>query len=182
RILLLLPTQSYRTPDFLRAAATLGVDVTVASEEPSALEAANPEGLLTLDFRDRAACAEAAASFARRHPLDAVVGVDEDTAVVAAAIGRRLGLGHNPLSAVEAARDKARMREALSRAGVPSPAHRVFRADADPRVVAAEVAFPCVLKPTFLSASRGVICADDPESFAAAWRRIAAILAEPEVR
>ncbi|MFY9552383.1 MAG: phosphoribosylglycinamide synthetase, partial [Thermoanaerobaculia bacterium] len=74
RVLLLLPTSTYRAGDFLRAAAALGAEVVVASEEPSALEGLNPGGLLTLDFRDPEACARAASAFAREHPLDAVVG------------------------------------------------------------------------------------------------------------
>ena len=40
--------------------------------------------------------------------------------------------------------------------------------------------YPCVLKPTVLAGSRGVIRADDPVSFVAAFRRIAAILRAPE--
>jgi len=182
RVLLLLPTTTYRTGDFLRAAAALNVDVTVASEEPSTFEESNREGLLTLDFRNPSACAEAAAAFAGSHPIGAVIGVDEDTSVVAAAIADRLGLPHNPASAAAAAGDKARMRDAFARGGVPSPAHRVFSLAEDPARVARAVSFPCVLKPTFLAASRGVIRADDPAAFERAWGRIAAILAEPDVR
>jgi biotin carboxylase len=39
-----------------------------------------------------------------------------------------------------------------------------------------QMGYPCVLKPLALSASRGVIRADDPAQFVAAVRRIAAIL------
>jgi biotin carboxylase len=42
------------------------------------------------------------------------------------------------------------------------------------------VTYPCVLKPTILAASRGVIRADDPAAFIAAFQRIAAILRAPE--
>src|SRR5262245_61250525 len=157
------------------------MDVVVASEEPSALEGLNPAGLLTLDFRDPAACASAASAFARMHPVDAVVGVDEETAVAAAAIAAALGLPHNAVDATEAAADKARMRELLTRGGARSPAYRVFDAGDDPRLVAAAVTYPCVLKPTFLSGSRGVIRANDPEQFVSAWKRILAILREPDV-
>jgi biotin carboxylase len=52
---------------------------------------------------------------------------------------------------------------------------------ADPEAAAREVAYPCVLKPLALSASRGVIRADDPDGFVAAFRRIAAILARDDV-
>jgi biotin carboxylase len=181
RVLLLLPTTSYRIPDFLAAAERLGVDVTVASEEPSTMEPLNPSGLLTLDFDDLAASAAEAEGFASTHPVAAVLGVDERTAVVAAAIAERLGLPHDSVAAVRAAGNKALFRAALSKAGAPSPAHRAFSLDDDPRQAASTVRYPCVLKPTFLAASRGVIRADDPGTFVEAWRRIAAILAEPDV-
>ncbi len=56
------------------------------------------------------------------------------------------------------------------------PPFRLFDATGDPAAAAREVPYPCVLKPLVLSASRGVIRADDPESFVAAWRRIAKLL------
>jgi biotin carboxylase len=181
RVLLLLPTTSYRIPDFLAAAERLGVDLTVASEEPSTMEPWNPSGLLTLDFDDPAASADAAEQFAKTHPVAAVLGVDERTAVVAAAVAERLGLAHDAVEAVRAAGNKGLLRRSLAESGSPSPPFRVFALDDDPRGASASVRYPCVLKPTFLAASRGVIRADDPGAFAAAWHRIAAILAEPEV-
>ena len=181
RVLLLLPTTTYRTADFLAAAGRVGADVTVASEEPSTFESANPEGLLTLDFRDSAECARRVVDFSRGHSVDAVVGVDEETSLAAAAISRALGLPGNPPEAAAAAGDKALLREALRSAGVPSPRSRLFRVEGDAGEAAASATYPCVLKPTFLAGSRGVIRANDPESFRKAWDRIAAILAEPEV-
>lgn len=181
RVLLLLPTTTYKTPDFLAAARELQVDGTVASEEPSTLESLNPEGLLTLDFRDPEQCARRTEQFARTHPLDAVVGVDEDTAVAAAVIAQALGLPHNPVHATVAARHKATMRQLLAEAAVPSPAHHVFDRKEDPRAVAKQTRFPCVLKPTFLAASRGVLRANNSEELAAAWERINGLLDDPEV-
>jgi biotin carboxylase len=180
RVLLLLPTTSYRIPDFLAAAGQLGVVVTVASEEASTMESLNPAGLLTLDFKDPAACAARVSAFARTHPLAAVLGVDERTVVVAAAIAEALGLPHAPVSAVAAAGNKARMRARLADAGVPVPGHRLFRISDEPEAAASLVRYPCVLKPTFLAASRGVIRANDPQGFVEAWRRIARILETPE--
>ncbi len=181
RVLLLLPTTSYRTSDFLAAASKLELDVTVASEEASTMERLNPSGLLKLDFADLAACADRVAVFSSKTPVAAVVGVDERTAVVAAAVAGRLGLLHNSVASVTAAGNKARMRQRLAEAGVRSPRHRLFRRDEDPRVGAGGVRYPCVLKPTFLSASRGVIRADDPSEFVAAWERLGRILEDPAV-
>ena len=52
RVLLLLPTTTYRTEAFLAAADRLGVEVTVASEQPNTFEHLNPSALLTLYFQD----------------------------------------------------------------------------------------------------------------------------------
>src|SRR5438046_7396658 len=83
RLLLLLPTVTYRTVAFIEAARRLGVAVTVASERPSTFERANPAGLVTFDFADPAHAAEQARAFARTHLVHGVVAVDDDTAVVA---------------------------------------------------------------------------------------------------
>ncbi|HYB52423.1 MAG TPA: ATP-grasp domain-containing protein [Thermoanaerobaculia bacterium] len=181
RVLLLLPTKSYRTSDFLAAARSLKLDVTVASEEPSALEKSRPDGLLTLDFRDPAACARRAVEYARRYPVAAVQGVDEQTAVAAAAIAAALDLPANPSSAAVAAWHKPTLRRRLKAAGVPTPNHAVFARGEDPEAISRRLRYPCVLKPTFLSGSRGVIRANTPAEFLAAWSRIARLLEQPDV-
>jgi len=179
RLLLLLPTVTYRTVAFVEAARRLGVDVTVASERPSTFERANPTGLVTLDFADPARAAGQARAFARTHPVHGVVGVDDDTAVVAAAIAEQLGLRGNPVAAAEAARDKHRQRQLLAAAGVAVPRFELLTTAADPEGVSRSAAYPCVLKPLRLSASRGVVRADTPAEFVAAFERIKRILEQP---
>jgi len=181
RLLLLLPTSTYRTQDFVDAATTLGVDLVCASEKPSTFESHVPDHLLTVDFSDPSAAAETVARFAERRPLDAVVGVDDLTAVAAAAIAERLRLRANVVAAVSAARDKHQMRQCLAAAGVRVPRFRRIAIKDDPFLAARGVAFPCVLKPLALSASRGVIRADTIDQFMAAFRRIAALLARDDV-
>ena len=182
RVLLLLPTSTYRSADYLRAARRLGIETVVASERPSALERWNPDGLMTIEFRDAADCERAARELAARGGIDAAIGVDEETALAAARIAAVLGLPRaNPPDAVAAARDKRRLRERLAAAGLPSPAWYAAPVAEGPDAALSRVHFPCVLKPTFLSGSRGVIRADSPEEFRAAWERVAAILAEPDV-
>jgi biotin carboxylase len=180
RVLLLIPTTTYRTEDFIAAAGKLDVEMVVASERPNVFEGELPDSLLTLDFADPEAAARTVAAFARRHPFDAVVPVDDRTAVVGAAVAERLGLRASPVAAVQTTRNKHRMREAFARAGVRSPGFRLFTLADDPERAARRVTYPCVLKPTILAGSRGVIRADDEGEFAAAFRRIAAILEAPD--
>ena len=181
RLLLLLPTTTYRTEDFLDAARTLGVDIVCASEKPSTFEAHAPDHLLTIDFADPDAAAARVAELAARRPLSAVVGVDDLTSVAAAAIAERLGLRSNALAAVAAARDKYQMRQCLAAGGVPIPRFRRIALKDDPFLAARGVAFPCVLKPLALSASRGVIRANNVDQFIAAVRRIGALLQRSDV-
>src|SRR2546426_11948442 len=181
RLLLLLPTVTYRTVAFVEAARRLGVDVTVASEPPSTFERATPTGLVTLDFADPTHAATQARAFARAHLVHGVVAVDDATAVVAAAIAQELGLRGNPVAAARAARDKHQQRQLLAASGVAVPRFELLTIAADPEGVAGRTAYPCVLKPLRLSASRGVVRADAPHGFVAAFRRLKAILDQPDV-
>ncbi len=181
RLLLLIPTSTYRTEDFMEAARMLDVDLVVASDRPNVMSGEFPDHLLTLPFADPDAAVSEMRQYAARRPLDAVVPVDDLTTVVGAAIAQALGLRANPVAAVSTTRNKLRMRQRLAQAGVPSPPFTSFGLDEDPAAAARRVPYPCVLKPLVLSASRGVIRADDETEFAAAFERIAAILAAPDV-
>jgi len=175
----LLPTTTYRTAAFVEAARQIGVELTVASEQPSTLEAANPAGLLTLDFQNLPRAADMVLAFARAHPIHGVVGVDDDTAILAAGIAERLKLRGNTVQAAMAARDKHRQRELLAKAGVPVPRFVRRKLAEDPGEIAQAIAYPCVLKPLRLSASRGVIRANNAREFVQAHRRLQAIVCEP---
>ena len=182
RVLLLLPTTTYRTPDFMKAATSLGVEVVVASERPTTMEKVNPSGLLTLDFHDPGESARKAAAFHQTTPFQAVIPVDDDTAVVAAAIAEAVGILHNSPESAEAARNKLRMRELLDRAGLRVPGFTLFPLDEEPSAGAwIKLRYPSVVKPLFLSASRGVIRADNPGEIRAALGRIALLLSDPEL-
>jgi biotin carboxylase len=175
RLLLILPSATYRAPDFLAAARELGVVVTVASERRAAMSAAMGERALTLRLSDPAMAVEQIAQRARDTPFAAVVGVD-DQGVMAAALGaERLGLPHNPPGAVARTRDKAAMRRALAKAGVAQPRFAVLPCGADVAVVVRDVGLPCVVKPLGLSGSRGVIRADDAEQARSVAARVRGI-------
>jgi len=181
RLLLLLPSTTYRATGFVEAAVELGVELTVASERTGVLAEREPANLLALDLADPSKAAARAVGFAREYPVAAVFGIDDDTAVVAAAIAEALGLPHASRSALEVARDKHRQRLVLEAAGVPIPDFAAYTLDDDPEAVARLAPYPCVLKPLVLSASRGVMRADSPLAFVRAQARLARILAAPDV-
>jgi len=179
RLLLLVPTQSYRADDFRAAARRLGVEVVVGTDRCHRIEEAfgPSEGLLSLDYRKPEEAALEIQREAARRPISGVVPADDGTAVIAALALERLGLPRNPPAAARRTANKLAQREALSAAGLPVPRFQAFPLAGGPEAPAEAVPYPCVLKPLGLSGSRGVIRADDPASFREAWRRIQAILA-----
>ena len=176
RVLLLLPTTTYRTQSFVEAAQRLGVDVTIGSEKPSTLTNLNPTALLTLRFDDPAHASRQAAEFAAKHPIDAVVPVDGQVVAVGAAICELLGLRHNSVESIATAENKHRMRQVFEQAGVPSPEYRLCSLDDERGALANGIEYPCVVKPLALSASQGVIRADNAEEFLRAVGRLETIL------
>jgi biotin carboxylase len=140
-----------------------------------------PGKTLAVDFLHPAQGTASILDLARNRPLDAIVAVDDEGALVAATASEALGLSQNSVAAVQAAGNKHRMRQLLAAAGVPIPQFWCFATDVDPGIAARQVCFPCVVKPLFLSASRGVIRANTPEQFAEAWQRLLAILSLPNV-
>jgi hypothetical protein len=102
--------------------------------------------------------------------------VDDAATVIAARACQELGLAHNAPDASYEARDKHLIRQRLSAAGVLCPRFRLYHTDDDPTRVAPAQTYPCVVKPTQFSASRGVIRANDPGEFVAAFTCTRAIV------
>jgi len=176
-VLLIVPSVTYRAPDFMAAARELGAAVTVASERRAAMSTAMGERALTLRLSDPQDAAETIVARARDTPFAAILGVDDQGVMTAALAAERLGLAHNPPAAVACTRDKAAMRRALAEAHVPQPCFALLAAGADVPTAARKIGLPCVVKPLSLSGSRGVIRAEDPDRARAAAERVRGILA-----
>ncbi|MBI5157886.1 MAG: ATP-grasp domain-containing protein [Acidimicrobiia bacterium] len=177
-VALVLPSSSYRGPDFVAAADELGVDLVIATDGSLPVASGRILAVVSVDFTDVAKAAEHIVRAGDMTPLEAVVGVDDQGVVVAALAAEALGLPHNTPSAVAATRDKAEMRRLLEAAGVPGARHGVATSVEEAVVVAADLGYPVVIKPRTLSASRGVIRVDDVGEVAIAFDRVAAIVAE----
>ena len=186
RVMLLIPTASWRAPDFMAAADKLGLDVVVASDIDQPLADMYPGRWLTLPYHDPQRGAQAVARYADRFPLDAVVAVDDPGIHVAALASETLELPANRAESVLATRDKSVLRERLAAAGVPSPAWHIARFDDDPAATASTVeqrlGWPVVIKPLALNGSRGVIRANNANALQRAVERLHRLLARPTVR
>ena len=102
--------------------------------------------------------------------------------MTAAYAAEALGIAGNSPAAAEICRSKLRQRETLRAAGVRVPDFFSFAISDDLADVLARVKFPCVVKPLSLSASQGVIRANNADEFAEAVRRIRLLMESPEIQ
>ena len=181
-VLLLIPASSYRTHDFLEAAHALDLEVHVGTDQPQVLAELVPERTLVLDFGETEISLTAISELHSRHPLRVVLGVDDESVELAAQANQRLRIPHNSPTSVSLTRDKFRMRQCLAKAGLASPGFQRFSVASDPETLRASIRYPCVLKPTFLAASQGVLRANAPDEFSTAFRTLQEMLADPELR
>jgi biotin carboxylase len=179
RILLVAATTGYQTRAFAAAAERLGYETQLATDRCHILDDPWGDHALALRFDDPERSAQAVV--AAGQAFDGVVAVGDRPAYVAAFIARELGLSYNSPEAVLVAKNKFLTRQRFRAAALPVPAFIRIPLDHDPAAAAHEVSFPCVLKPLGLSASRGVIRANNTGQFIAAFKRIRAILALPEI-
>ena len=176
RVLLITPPGSYRVHAYLEAARDLGVEMLVASEGEHSLVPGTTHGL-QVDFADAEAVVGRIVSAHRERPIAAVVATDDATVEIANHAAAALGFVHNAPSAARLTRRKDLARAALAAAGLPVPAARRVDLRRALALQLGEIPFPCVVKPLAMSASRGVIRADDLPGLEAACRRAGAIAA-----
>jgi biotin carboxylase len=180
RVLLVAHHQSYRVPAYQIAASALGVRLVIASQGKHSVIPEIAEGI-HIDFENVADAVEEIAAAGDREPFDAIVACDDLTLEVATRAAARLGLAHNPLAAVGAARRKDLARAALRAAGVPAPRFKCLNLSQPMAPQIRELDYPCVLKPLAMAASRGVVRVDSEEELLSMLPRVAAIVSESVV-
>ncbi|MBI3695465.1 MAG: ATP-grasp domain-containing protein [Acidobacteria bacterium] len=180
RVLLLSTTTGYQARMFREAAERVGIPLVLASDRCHVLEDPWRDGAIPVRFEKPGESVRKIVEFVRENSVSGLVAIGDPPTRVAALAARELGLDYHPPEAVEACRNKHLARERYRAAGLPAPWYTAFPTGDEPRVD--DVPFPCVLKPLGLSASRGVIRADNPEEFRAAFRRIRSLLRAPDVR
>jgi len=184
RVLLLSATTGYQLRSYDEAAARRAVELVLATDRCHQLDDPWRDRAIPVRFTDIPSSFEAIAREAGRGAFAGVLSVGDRPTVLASFTAERLGLAGNPTHAAAASVDKREARRRFAAAGLTVPWHFAVGAESAAYDVARDsrVSFPCVLKPTGLSGSRGVIRADDVDGFAAALTRIRSLLARADVR
>ncbi|MFC5220106.1 ATP-grasp domain-containing protein [Streptomyces coerulescens] len=155
-LLALNPTDAV-SEGFLPAAARLGLDVTVLTDQPAAHRRAHPEiEVLECDVRDfRAVISRVSA----HHRPDAVFTNSDHLQTQAALAAAYFGLPGKDWRATLRCKDKAEMRRRLAAACVDT----VWSAELTVPVAPGDAPYPCVLKPREGVASEDVLLIEGPE-------------------
>ncbi|AJE87625.1 hypothetical protein SLNWT_7249 [Streptomyces albus] len=181
-LLALNPTDSV-TEGFLPAAARLGIEVVLLTDQPKAhASSADRCEILACEVRDfRAVVTRIAA----HRPADAVFTNSDHLQTQAALAAAYFGLPGKDWQAALRCKNKAEMRRCLAAAGVDTVRAVELDAVDDPSVLAAaDLPYPCIVKPREGVASEDVFLAEGPRELVALARQIrarrpgAALLAE----
>jgi hypothetical protein len=182
RLLVFASKLGYQTRGFQEAAGRLGIELRFVTDRCKQLEDPWGDRAIPARFEEPEAAAATVTEAMRGQTVDGVLALGDRPTVAAAYAARGLGVWHNHPAAVEACRNKERMREVFRDAGLRVPWFRKLALRPAPEPALSGVQFPCVLKPISLSASTGVVRANSREEFLQAVERIRLLLESPEVR
>jgi len=155
----------------------MGLEVLIGSRGEHSLTTEVNQGLhIDLDDHDSALAAIIEENGLR--PFAGIIGSDDSTVELAAHAASRLGLPHNPPEAARLTRRKDLARAHLMLAGCPVPIHCLIDISKPLARQMSGLPWPCVIKPLNMSASRGVIRANNEEEFIHACDRIRNIISE----
>jgi biotin carboxylase len=182
RLLILSSKLGYQVRGFAEAARRLGAEVLIGSDRCHQLDDPWRDGAVALHFENPEQAAAATTDAARHNPVQGILALGDRPIETASLAARALGIAYNSPESAANCRSKLRQREMLRAAGLPVPDFFSFLLNEDFARVLPRVKFPCVVKPDRLFASTGVIRADNAEQFTTAVRRVADLLASPEIR
>ncbi len=156
------------------AASTLGYQTLVVSNSPHSLVPEIARGI-SVDFNDPENAFQHILETIDSRGIRCVIATDDSCVGLASRVAQVYGLPQNKVDAAMLTQRKDLARATLKKAGCRVPDFRVFAID-DHNLNAQTLEYPVVVKPLGLSASRGVIRANNADQFIAACKRIDTIL------
>ena len=181
RLLLFTAKLGYQTRSFEDAARHLGVQLVYVTDRCHQLDDPWGDRAIAVHFEKPEVAAYTVMEALRGQDISGILALGDRPAAAAAYAARGLGVRYNHPAAVEACRSKLRMREVFRDAGLRVLWFRNLPVDPAPEPVLLGITYPCVLKPLSLSASQGVVRANNREEFLRAAARVRRLLKSAEV-
>ena len=174
-VLIIAPHGSYRTMAYIKAAESMAVNTLIASEGKHSIVSAYAQGI-HISFANPSAAFVELVSACKQHNVTAIIATDDVSTELATHLAEHFSFPHNPIDAVVKTRRKDLARECLHNNGLKIPQYEVIDLLIDLESYKLPIAFPVVLKPTSMSASKGVIRANNTDEFRAAFIRTKKII------
>jgi hypothetical protein len=181
RLLLFTAKLGYQTRSFEDAAHKLGVELVYVTDRCHQLEDPWGDQAIPVHFETPEVAAYTVMEAARGQNVGGILALGDRPAAAAAYAARGLGIRYNHPAAVEACRSKLRAKEIFRDAGLNVPWFQKLPIVPTPEPSLLGISYPCVLKPLSLSASQGVVRANNREEFLAAAARVRRLLHSPEI-
>lgn len=175
-----MTTSTYRASAFLEASKKLEISTIIGTDQPDILGHLNPGSSINLDYSKNNDSKKKIIEHINKFPIHGVLAIDEETLILGAIVADSLGLICHSMESVSTTRSKYELRKVLSEDGLRNPEFKLISSEENPKLISKSISFPCVMKPTYLSGSRGVIRANNEKEFTNAYLRIKNILDEPE--
>ena len=181
-VILIIPSASYRTGPFMNAIRKLDLKVLVISDKSQVFSGKYPDNLIIINFNHWKDKSVEISKWAKNNGLKAVIGVDEESIVLAANLSNFLNVDHNSIESVLLTKNKYLMRTELKKTGLCSPWFKIFSIYESSNKIINEISFPCVIKPTFLSGSRGVMRVNTKKELSEGIKTLNELLSLDELR
>jgi len=181
-VILIIPSASYRTSAFITVVEKLDLKVLVISDKSQVFSGKYPDNLMIMNFHHWKDRLVEITEWSERNGLRAVIGVDEESILLAAILGKYLKVEHNPVESILITKNKYLMRLELKKSRLNSPWFKRFSIHDSSNKIINEISFPCVIKPTFLSASQGVIRVNTMKELDKGLKTINELLTLEEIR
>ncbi len=182
RVLLFASKLGYQTRAFNAVAEKLGVELVFVTDRCNRLEDPWHDHALSAHFENPEVAARNVIHSLEGRVIDGILALGDRPTPTAAYAAEGLGLLFHHSASVVACRNKNRMRELLRAAGLPVPWFQTVPLHPVPEPSLLGISYPCVLKPLSLSASQGVVRANNREEFMTGAARMKHLLDSAEIR
>ena len=125
-VILIIPSASYRTSAFIAAVKKLDLKVLVISDKSQVFSGKYPDNLLIMNFHRWKDMIDEITEWSERNGLRAVIGVDEESILLAAILGKYLKVEHNPVESILITKYKYLMRLEVKKSRLNSPWFKRF--------------------------------------------------------
>lgn len=161
KVLLLIPTETYRAQRFIEGSEHLGIELTIASPKRQAMADSMGDRAFVVAIDNPATALEQIKRANDRVQFDAIVSIDDLGLKAAALASEQLGLKHISTTSATLSQDKIAMRKRLAKFNVLQPNFNTIDKNQDFAIQLASLeSYPIVVKPATLSGSIGVIRAE----------------------